>query len=217
VLKYRVGQKIRYKNSLGETVECSIAEVDCDPETRIPYLICDGMWLEESEILPPEGQKDDGSKLRMDLIPAKSLRLILEHVWGEPNDPGNQTQPATFEGCLELLAEWRDTGDIEALAFAASHALELCGGDVMSVSGFGLEEVARILAYGAFEAPRPDGSKGYGENNWQLVQDAENRYYAAALRHWARARAGEERDPVSGRKHVGHLACCLLFLLYVCG
>lgn len=161
----------------------------------------------------PEGQKDDNSKLRMDLIPAKSLRLILEHVW---SPDGDEDEPASLERCLDSLVVWRETGDVGMLAYAASDALELCGGGIASVSGEGLEEVARVLKYGAFDAPRPDGTTGYGENNWQLVTNPLDRYYAAAMRHWARAQQGEHLDPVSGRLHVAHLACCLLFLLYFC-
>lgn len=70
--------------------------------------------------------------------------------------------------------------------------------------------VVDVLMYGAYEAPRPDGSKGYGANNWRGIPTVE--YLDAAVRHMNDWRAGEWRD-VSGRPHLAHAACCILFAL----
>lgn len=75
-----------------------------------------------------------------------------------------------------------------------------------------LTEVARVMAYGAWQAPRPDGSKGYGRDNWRQCTDV-NRYDAAMLRHYAAIQRGELVDPESGLPHRAHLACCALFAL----
>lgn len=77
-----------------------------------------------------------------------------------------------------------------------------------------LRLVAKVLEWGARGTPRPDGTKGYGENNWQGV--ATSRYYDAALRHLHDFRAGKRYDDGpggSGLPHLAHAACCILFML----
>lgn len=74
-------------------------------------------------------------------------------------------------------------------------------------------EVVRVLMYGAYEAPRPDGGSGYGEGNWQHVKNARKRYYNATMRHLTDWMDGEKSDKQSGKSHLAHAACCVLFLL----
>jgi hypothetical protein len=76
--------------------------------------------------------------------------------------------------------------------------------------GEALEEVCKVLHYGAYLAPRPDGSKGYGENNWQGVRPA-SRYSAAGMRHILRNLAGETHDKESRLAHLAHAITCGLF------
>lgn len=69
-------------------------------------------------------------------------------------------------------------------------------------------EIVDVLTYGA---------KKYAPDNWRKVPNPQQRYYAAAMRHivaWVR---GEKLDPESGKPHLAHAACCLLFLLEVDG
>ncbi len=61
------------------------------------------------------------------------------------------------------------------------------------------------------------GCKKYGPNNWQLVPNARERYFAAAHRHLAAWRGGEQDDNESGLSHLAHAACCLLFLMWIDG
>ena len=56
------------------------------------------------------------------------------------------------------------------------------------------------------------GAKKYEPNNWQKVSDPINRYYAAALRHLLAWRNGEKTDPESGKSHLYHAACNMMFL-----
>lgn len=58
------------------------------------------------------------------------------------------------------------------------------------------------------------GSKKYADNNWQLVDNAKERYYAALLRHLAAWRKGETVDPESGLNHLAHVMCNVTFLLW---
>jgi hypothetical protein len=69
-----------------------------------------------------------------------------------------------------------------------------------------IEDVVKILTFGA---------KKYAPNNWKLVDDAEARYYAAAVRHLVAWRQGELIDPESGEPHLAHLMCNVVFLSWL--
>jgi hypothetical protein len=56
------------------------------------------------------------------------------------------------------------------------------------------------------------GAKKYGPNNWQKVENADERYYAALMRHIVAYREGESIDPESGLSHLAHAMCNLIFL-----
>lgn len=66
-----------------------------------------------------------------------------------------------------------------------------------------LEEVACVLGFGA---------EKYGDHNWRHGM-VWSRLYASALRHLLSWNAGEDKDPETGRSHLAHACCCLLFLL----
>jgi hypothetical protein len=157
-----------------------------------------GVWFVFSDEIV-SGQKDDAGKLRTDLIPARSLFLLTEHA--EEILPIAPSRTSVLKG----LAFYRETGELTPLLDAAVHLAGLLG------TGTWITEVARVLQYGAFEAPRPDGSKGYGEDNWQGVENALDRYYAATLRHLA---AGAGVDEQSGLSHLAHALTCVLFLIW---
>lgn len=67
------------------------------------------------------------------------------------------------------------------------------------------EECVKVLTMGAAK---------YAPNNWQLVENAEERYYAALLRHLSAWRQGELVDPESGLSHLSHVMCNVVFLLW---
>ena len=58
------------------------------------------------------------------------------------------------------------------------------------------------------------GAQKYSENSWQNVENAENRYYAAALRHLMAWRKGEVYDEETDVNHLLHAACNLMFLFH---
>jgi hypothetical protein len=68
-----------------------------------------------------------------------------------------------------------------------------------------LDEVSKVLTYGA---------KKYRPDNWKYVDNAVERYESAMLRHISAYMQGEESDPESGLSHLGHAACCILFLIW---
>lgn len=63
--------------------------------------------------------------------------------------------------------------------------------------------LAEIMTFGAAK---------YGDRNWEKGM-AWGRLYGAAMRHlWAWWK-GEEADPESGRSHLYHAGCCIVFLI----
>lgn len=69
---------------------------------------------------------------------------------------------------------------------------------------FSLEEVVKVLTV---------GKEKYEKNNWVFVNDAQSRYFSAAMRHLWAWRRGELNDPESNLNHLSHSICCILFLL----
>ena len=58
------------------------------------------------------------------------------------------------------------------------------------------------------------GAKKYGTDNWQRVEDPEERYIDAAQRHLTSWIDGEIRDLETGLSHLAHATASLLFLLW---
>ena len=57
------------------------------------------------------------------------------------------------------------------------------------------------------------GSAKYSRDNWKRVEDLENRYLSAALRHIAAHARGEIADQESELPHLAHAIASLLFVL----
>jgi len=68
-----------------------------------------------------------------------------------------------------------------------------------------IDVVLRVLEFGA---------KKYAPDNWIRVPDAKTRYYDAMMRHMDAWWRGEKLDPETLESHLGHAACCLLFLMW---
>lgn len=64
-------------------------------------------------------------------------------------------------------------------------------------------EMVKVLTFGAAK---------YKPNNWQHVDAALDRYFAALERHVWAWKMGETVDPESGIHHLAHAMCCLSFL-----
>lgn len=69
------------------------------------------------------------------------------------------------------------------------------------------------MRYGAFEAPRKDGGKGYGPFNWRDQPIEYMVYIDAAMRHLASAADREDVDPVSKATHLGHARATIGILI----
>ena len=66
-----------------------------------------------------------------------------------------------------------------------------------------LEEVGWILTMGA---------EKYGDRNWEKGMNW-SRLFGACMRHMWAWFTGEDKDRESGRSHLAHACCCVLFLL----
>lgn len=65
-----------------------------------------------------------------------------------------------------------------------------------------LEEAVMVLTFGAAK---------YSVDNWKLLHDAKNRYFAAAQRHMWALKKDETYDRESGLHHAAHAVCCMMF------
>jgi len=67
-----------------------------------------------------------------------------------------------------------------------------------------LTQVVEVLTYGA---------KKYSPDNWKKVPNAKQRYIDAGFRHFTAYASGEKHDPETGKHHLAHAICCLLYLV----
>lgn len=68
-----------------------------------------------------------------------------------------------------------------------------------------IEEVVEVLTAGAVK---------YSENGWMHISNPKERYFAALMRHIVAWREGKTIDPESGKSHLIHAICNLLFLYH---
>lgn len=66
-----------------------------------------------------------------------------------------------------------------------------------------ITEIAKIFTFGA---------KKYADRNWEKGFTW-SRVYAALIRHLTLWFQGQDNDPETGKSHLSHAGCCLLFLL----
>ena len=66
-----------------------------------------------------------------------------------------------------------------------------------------LQDVVSVLEFGA---------KKYAPDNWKHVDNAQARYWDAAMRHLVAYKIDNKTDSETGLSHLAHAVCCLLFL-----
>jgi hypothetical protein len=71
---------------------------------------------------------------------------------------------------------------------------------------FSNQELAKVLTFGA---------EKYGTENWRKVDNAEDRYLSAAMRHIEAYRMCKITDQESGLHHLAHANACLSFITEV--
>ena len=57
-----------------------------------------------------------------------------------------------------------------------------------------------------------DGAAKYGDNGWRSVDNPQERFYAAMMRHLYAWRTGDKIDKESGFNHMIHVICNAIFL-----
>lgn len=68
-----------------------------------------------------------------------------------------------------------------------------------------IQEVAKVMTFGANK---------YAAHGWKSLENAEDRYTGALLRHLTAIQNGEKVDPESGLPHIAHVACNSVFLTH---
>ena len=58
------------------------------------------------------------------------------------------------------------------------------------------------------------GARKYAPDNWKKVENAQDRYFDALMRHMIAWKTGEKYDPETGLNHLAHAACSVLFMLW---
>ena len=66
-----------------------------------------------------------------------------------------------------------------------------------------LQDVVKVLEFGA---------KKYAPDNWKYVDQAEERYWNAAMRHIIAYKLESPADSETGLSHLAHAVCCLLYI-----
>ena len=56
------------------------------------------------------------------------------------------------------------------------------------------------------------GAEKYEPDNWKKVPDAKRRYFDAMQSHLWAWKSGEQNDQETGKNHLAHAMCCLMFL-----
>lgn len=59
------------------------------------------------------------------------------------------------------------------------------------------------------------GARKYAPGNWEHVDNADDRYFDAAMRHLLAWRSGEWLDSETGEPHLASVVCCVLFVLAI--
>jgi hypothetical protein len=128
------------------------------------------------------GARKNAGKLPMDLVP---VRLWLSR-WRHSG--GFEFEMAL---ALEAVAEFQE-GDLDALL---RWLVDDCAQDWM-------EEAVRVLEFGATKYKAWNWAKGMP---WSVC-------IGCILRHAQAIKNGEDYDPDSGRLHIGHIVCNIIFL-----
>ena len=140
------------------------------------------------------GNKCDKGKTRMELFPAEVLaRLVLtaKHTGKVESPEAHFLKFAAGEGQDHL---------VYAL-LALSRELYPDGGD--GAMWDLVHDISVILTFGAVK---------YGDHNWRRGM-LWSRLIGAGLRHMAAHRGGDTLDDETGKPHLWHFGCCVVFLL----
>lgn len=166
--------------------------VDCEA-----YLKSQGLKYEVvSEFL-----KFDGDKLRYDLVPTSTTKMLCFNE--EPYNSDTLYHAFNFfEKYRELYPEAKEEA-LDMLEEAFVLLSMYVEGGCKTIPTKALHGIATILTFGA---------RKYKPNNWRNCTELE-RYDAAFMRHYLAYVGGEELDADSGYSHLWHALTNLSFLV----
>jgi hypothetical protein len=143
----------------------------------------------------------------------------IGYLFGSPEDPCTPVSnppeahgywPEKFDGPVRHTVESYDPATKSA---TVTNPKTLMGRQKLSILSVvppaSIICEAEAMHYGAFEAPRKDGKKGYGPFNWRDDPVELMIYLDAAARHILAYIDGEECAPDSLASHLGHAKACL--------
>lgn len=140
--------------------------------------------------------KFDGDKLRYDLIPSSSTKVLCLHDSGPLH--GDE-----LECVFKYFEMYRERGNKEMLLLSFISLSDWIEGSHERIPTASLEALATVLTHGA---------RKYKPNNWRNCIEHE-RYEAAFMRHYLAHMSGEDKDSDSGYPHLWHALTCLAFLV----
>ena len=108
-------------------------------------------------------------------------------------------------GYDKLHGKYNDVGEVKASQTATTGGRKFDGNKLEYglIPPLALEATVDVLTFGA---------QKYERDNWKRVPDSKRRYYDALQRHLWAWKKGEIIDPESGKHHLAHAMCCLMFL-----
>ena len=113
---------------------------------------------------------------------------------------------STLEELQDIWAKQRSAQDLVKQSQTATTGGRKFDGDKAQyglLPPLALRATAEILTFGA---------EKYEPDNWKYVPDSKRRYFDALQRHVWAWKEGEQNDPESGKNHLAHALCCLMFL-----
>lgn len=151
-----------------------------------------------------------------------NLGIKKNYFFRCPNDAiwvDNQWMSASFSVARQTVL-WQRHTQPEELPFVDSLNDQYAEIELVRQSGMKLDSNKprhSLLPKGAVNSVikvLEFGAKKYDADNWQKVDNAEERYYNAAMRHIDSWWNGEKCDPETGSHHLAHAATNLFFLMW---
>jgi len=134
---------------------------------------------------------------------------MSEFPWGnyveDGEDMGIMSMPKPKVGPCSAHAYEQDKDIVKASQTATTGGRKFDGGKLQYglLPPNALKATVEILTFGA---------EKYEPDNWKWVPDSKRRYFDAMMRHLWAWKSGEQNDQETGKNHLAHAMCCLMFL-----
>ena len=107
--------------------------------------------------------------------------------------------------CIHLERNMPTPEEVKASQIATTGGRKFDGGKLQYglLPPLALKATVEVLTIGA---------EKYEPDNWKHVPDSKRRYFDAMQRHIWEWKEGDQNDPETGKNHLAHAMCCLMFL-----